>query len=111
MQYIFTTDEIPSSAADCDKVQLFWEQVEKSTAHEETAAAQAGLDDLAFILYTSGTTGLPKGAMITHGNLASNVISCAQIFKITDDDVFLCLLPMFHSFAWTTCVVIPMYLN
>ena len=111
LQYIFTTDEIPSSAAECEKVQLFWEQIEKSTAHEETAAAQAGLDDLAFILYTSGTTGLPKGAMLTHGNLASNVISCAQIFKITDDDVFLCLLPMFHSFAWTTCVVIPMYLN
>ena len=111
LQFIFTTDEIPSSAADCEKVQLFWTQIEKSTAHEETAVAQAGLDDLAFILYTSGTTGLPKGAMITHGNLASNVISCAQIFKIMGDDVFLCLLPMFHSFAWTTCVVIPMYLG
>ena len=111
VNYIFTTDEIPSSAAGCDKVQFFWKEIEKSTVHEETASPQAGLDDLAFILYTSGTTGLPKGAMISHGNLASNVISCAQIFKISDDDVFLCLLPMFHSFAWTTCVVIPLYLN
>ena len=111
VNYIFTTDEIPSSAAGCDKVQFFWKEIEKSTVHDETASPQAGLDDLAFILYTSGTTGLPKGAMISHGNLASNVISCAQIFKITDDDVFLCLLPMFHSFAWTTCVVIPLYLN
>ncbi len=108
---IFTTDEVPSSAADCPIVQKFWDEIEKSTAHEETASAQASLDDLAFILYTSGTTGLPKGAMLSHGNLASNVISCAQIFKIADDDVFLCLLPMFHSFAWTTCVVIPLYLN
>ena len=111
VEYIFSTDEIPSSAAGNPKLQLFWEQIEKSTVHEETASANAGLEDLAFILYTSGTTGLPKGAMLTHGNLASNVISCAQIFKITDDDCFLCLLPMFHSFAWTTCVVIPMYLN
>ena len=111
VQVIFTTDEIPSSAAGCPVVQKFWEEIEKSTFHEETASPQAGLDDLAFILYTSGTTGLPKGAMISHGNLASNVISCAQIFKINDDDVFLCLLPMFHSFAWTTCVVIPLYLN
>ena len=111
VNYIFTTDEIPSSAAGCDKVQFFWKEIEKSTVHEETASPQAGLEDLAFILYTSGTTGLPKGAMISHGNLASNVISCAQIFKISDDDVFLCLLPMFHSFAWTTCVVIPLYLN
>lgn len=111
VKYIFTTDEIPSSAADCPIVQKFWEEIEKSTFHDETASAQAGLDDLAFILYTSGTTGLPKGAMLTHGNLASNVISCAQIFKINDNDCFLCLLPMFHSFAWTTCVVIPLYLN
>jgi len=108
---IFTTDEISSSAAGCPAVKLFWEELEKSTPHDETAAPQADLEDLAFILYTSGTTGLPKGAMLTHGNLASNVISCAQIFKIVDDDCFLCLLPMFHSFAWTTCVVIPMYLG
>ena len=111
VKYIFTTDEIPSSAAECPIVQKFWEEIEKSTFHDETASDQAGLEDLAFILYTSGTTGLPKGAMLTHGNLASNVISCAQIFKINDNDCFLCLLPMFHSFAWTACVVIPLYLN
>lgn len=111
VKYIFTTDEIPSSAAECPIIQKFWEEIEKSTFHDETASAQAGLEDLAFILYTSGTTGLPKGAMLTHGNLASNVISCAQIFKINDNDCFLCLLPMFHSFAWTACVVIPLYLN
>ena len=111
VKYIFSTDEIPQSVAGNPALQLFWEQIEKSTVHEETSSACAGLEDLAFILYTSGTTGLPKGAMLTHGNLASNVISCAQIFKITDDDCFLCLLPMFHSFAWTTCVVIPLYLN
>ncbi len=111
IKYIFSTDEIPSSAQGNPAVFKFWDEVEKSTFHEETSNPCAGLEDLAFILYTSGTTGLPKGAMLTHGNLASNVISCAQIFKITDDDVFLCLLPMFHSFAWTTCVVIPLYLN
>ena len=111
IKYIFSTDEIPSSVQDNPAVLTFWDEVEKSTYHEETSNPCAGLDDLAFILYTSGTTGLPKGAMLTHGNLASNVISAAQIFKITDEDVFLCLLPMFHSFAWTTCVVIPLYLN
>lgn len=111
LKYIFSTDTIPESAADKPFVQKFWEQIDKSTYHDETAGPCARTEDDAFILYTSGTTGLPKGAMITHGNLASNVISCAQIFKINDDDCFLCLLPMFHSFAWTTCVVIPLYLN
>ena len=111
LKYIFSTDTIPESAADKPFVQKFWEQINKSTYHDETAGPCARTEDDAFILYTSGTTGQPKGAMITHGNLASNVISCAQIFKINDDDCFLCLLPMFHSFAWTTCVVIPLYLN
>ena len=111
LKYIFSTDTIPETAQDKPFVQLFWDQIEKSTFHEATAGACAREEDDAFILYTSGTTGQPKGAMVTHGNLASNVISCAQIFKINDDDVFLCLLPMFHSFAWTTCVVIPLYLN
>lgn len=111
IKYVFSTDEIPSSAQEVPCVLKFWDEIEKSTFHEETSNPSAGLEDLAFILYTSGTTGLPKGAMLTHGNLASNVISAAQLFKITDEDVFLCLLPMFHSFAWTTCVVIPLYLN
>lgn len=111
LKYIFSTDAIPESAQDKPFVQKFWEQIEKSTYHDETAGPSARTEDDAFILYTSGTTGLPKGAMLTHGNLASNVISCAQLFKINDDDCFLCLLPMFHSFAWTACVVIPLYLN
>lgn len=111
LKYIFCTDEIPQSAQDKPFVQNFREQVEKSTFHDETAGPCAGTEDDAFILYTSGTTGFPKGAMLRHGNLASNVISLAQLFKITEDDCFLCLLPMFHSFAWTVCVVIPLYLN
>lgn len=111
LKYIFSTDTIPESAQDKPFVQKFWEQIEKSTYHDGTAGPCARTEDDAFILYTSGTTGQPKGAILTHGNLASNVISCAQIFKITDEDCFLCLLPMFHSFAWTTCVVIPLYLN
>lgn len=111
VKYIFSTDEIPQSVFGNPVIELFWKEIEKSTVHEETSSARAGVEDLAFILYTSGTTGLPKGAMLTHGNIASNVISAAQIFKITDEDCFLCLLPMFHSFAWTTCVIIPLYLN
>jgi long-chain acyl-CoA synthetase len=66
-------------------------------------------DDLAAILYTSGTTGKPKGAMLTHRNLASNVASIREALKLTPgEDVMLCVLPMFHAFAATVCMLFPL---
>ncbi len=53
--------------------------------------------DIAAILYTSGTTGKPKGAMLTHGNLHSNAAALIQIWGITRDDILLHALPIFHT--------------
>jgi len=53
-------------------------------------------DDLAAILYTSGTTGRSKGAMLTHNNLASNAKSLVKAWAFTPDDVLLHALPIFH---------------
>ncbi|HXW71035.1 MAG TPA: malonyl-CoA synthase [Methylocella sp.] len=54
-------------------------------------------DDLAAILYTSGTTGRPKGAMLTHGNLASNAAALARLWRFSPDDVLLHALPLYHT--------------
>ncbi len=54
-------------------------------------------DDLAAILYTSGTTGRPKGAMLTHRNLQSNAETLKDIWRFTGDDVLLNALPIFHT--------------
>jgi malonyl-CoA/methylmalonyl-CoA synthetase len=54
-------------------------------------------DDLAAILYTSGTTGRSKGAMLTHRNLLSNAETLASLWRFTDQDVLLHALPIFHT--------------
>ncbi|WCJ59850.1 long-chain fatty acid--CoA ligase [Fontisphaera persica] len=64
--------------------------------------------DLAVLIYTSGTTGRPKGAMLTHGNLLHNIRSCQQMLESTLGDRFVLLLPMFHSFMLTVCVLLPL---
>jgi long-chain acyl-CoA synthetase len=64
--------------------------------------------DLAVIIYTSGTTGRPKGAMLSHGNLLTNVKSCGQMLAAVDADRFAVVLPMFHSFMLTVGVLLPL---
>lgn len=54
-------------------------------------------DDLAAILYTSGTTGRSKGAMLSHGNLLSNAQTLAEVWQFTPRDVLLHALPIFHT--------------
>lgn len=53
-------------------------------------------DDLASIIYTSGTTGDPKGVMLSHGNLVSNFLACAELFKVGPRDMALSVLPLSH---------------
>ena len=70
-----------------------------------------GTEDVAACLYTSGTTGRPKGAMLTHQNLLANIRSFREIIHITEEDVFFCVLPMFHAFAATVMFLEPMSLG
>ncbi|MCK1651895.1 malonyl-CoA synthase [Bradyrhizobium sp. 149] len=63
---------------------------------EFTTVARAN-DDLAAILYTSGTTGRSKGAMLTHDNLASNSLSLVGYWRFTDRDVLIHALPIYHT--------------
>ena len=61
------------------------------------ADVAAGPGDLAAILYTSGTTGRSKGAMLTHANLASNALILAETWRFSADDVLLHALPIYHT--------------
>lgn len=65
-------------------------------------------DDLAEIIYTSGTTGRPKGACLAHKNLLSNINDCCSIITAKKNDCFICILPLFHSFSSTVCMLLPL---
>ncbi len=85
------------------QVETLGEQGEGSLTDRVEAATAAGVDvprgrdDLAAILYTSGTTGRSKGAMLSHGNLASNAATLRDAWAFTADDRLLHALPIFHT--------------
>ncbi|MEP7214536.1 MAG: AMP-binding protein [Acidobacteriota bacterium] len=56
-------------------------------------------DDLAVLIYTSGTTGTPKGVPLTHGNIFYEAIGCQEVMHISENEVVLSVLPLFHVFA------------
>jgi long-chain acyl-CoA synthetase len=67
-----------------------------------TEVAARAEDDTAVILYTSGTTGTPKGAQLTHSNMRANAaVTATSLFTVTPDDVIMGCLPLFHSFGQT----------
>jgi long-chain acyl-CoA synthetase len=70
-------------------------------ARPDAALVERADDDAAVILYTSGTTGRPKGAVLTHGNLRSNTATVARLLGITGDDTVFGGLPFFHVFGQT----------
>ena len=87
---------------------LNWEELSGSLAQTPTIEFNAQ-EDLAVILYTSGTTGKPKGAMLTHGNLLANVVSVQQAMQWQPGgDTVLVVLPMFHAFAGTVGLLTPL---
>lgn len=86
-------------------IQDFSSRLSNMDLQESVVMTEGDEDQVCVIIYTSGTTGNPKGALLTHLNLISNVESTSDAFEYSDSDVVLCVLPMFHSFAWTVAVL------
>ena len=67
----------------------------------ERNSVMSRADDLFTVVYTSGTTGEPKGAMLTHRNILSNVGTAARLFNVNENDVLVSFLPLCHMFERT----------
>jgi long-subunit acyl-CoA synthetase (AMP-forming) len=79
--------------------QLPEDERERRLAAVEEACAATSPDDLAFLLYTSGTSGLPKGVELTHRNVLSQQAAIARVWDVSERDVFLSYLPWHHVFG------------
>ena len=66
------------------------------------------MDDTATVIFSSGTTGEPKGVMLTHSNIMSNIEGLGQVFGFTGNDRICGVLPFFHSFGFTTTLWFPL---
>src|SRR5262249_39865818 len=69
------------------------------------------LDDLATVIFSSGSTGDPKGVMLSHYNIGSNIEQLEQVFGLNQQDRFLGILPFFHSFGFTGTLCLPAMLG
>ena len=92
---------------DLDTFEILKSDDEKFTCDGKTAVPTP--EDIATIIYTSGTTGSAKGVVLSHRNLASNVITCYHACKRTDKDRWLSILPMAHTLEMTLGMLYPMY--
>jgi acyl-[acyl-carrier-protein]-phospholipid O-acyltransferase/long-chain-fatty-acid--[acyl-carrier-protein] ligase len=90
---------------------LFWALPASLLERLLSAKRPAKLDDLATIIFSSGSTGDPKGVMLTHFNIASNIAQMDQTFMLNRHDTLLGVLPFFHSFGFTVTIWLPAVLG
>jgi long-chain acyl-CoA synthetase len=91
-----------AAAAGADHIVIGPDGSELDDAEPDSAITERGMHETAVILYTSGTTGTPKGAELTHANLNRNAeLSARQLLRLGTDDVVMGCLPLFHTFGQT----------
>ena len=81
-----------------------WSDLMKNTKLDPPEYEFNPKEDLAALMYTSGTTGLPKGTMLTHYNMVSNVIQGSTMFELSEFDIAMTVLPLYHIYGLNVCM-------
>jgi len=85
-----------------------WREALRRHPNADPLPRRGGADDVAALLFTSGTTGRAKGVMLTHSNLLHNVEAVVQAFEFGPEDRFLSVLPLHHTFECTAGFLCPL---
>lgn len=95
----------------CHAYAQLWADAASTAEAEDRAFDRMGPTALspASFIYTSGTTGRQKGAVLTHHNFMSNVAGIAKAIDVREDDNFMLVLPLHHSFAFTCNLLVPLH--
>ncbi|MBU1026275.1 MAG: AMP-binding protein, partial [Candidatus Margulisbacteria bacterium] len=99
------------TATDIENQKIVMEDFGQLPELGTTEQAEVYASDVASIVYTSGTTGVPKGIVLTHKNIVSNVVSVASLFDFGPKDNFLSVLPLHHAFETTAGFLAPFSLG
>lgn len=109
MASIRTLEDVVCFDSDNDCSKISFDDVLASGRKSKAELPKRELDELAAILYTSGTTGHSKGVMLSQMNIGSNAAAASRIFDIGPGDTFLSVLPIHHSFEATAGFLLPLY--
>ena len=109
------TTLVSFDAEDSDGEVLSWKALIKDGNNQlaqgdrQFLDAEIIADKMAVILYTSGTTGIAKGVMLSHDNLAFDLMSAPTILHVNPDDIFFSILPVHHTYECTCGFLMPLY--
>ncbi len=106
---VFVSDKLRGKLVDLP-ASIAIHDIREPHSPSDTAVSfpEIGPDDLAMIVYTSGTTGLSKGVMLTHRNILSNATACKTIITLRRTDRLLSILPLAHTYEFTIGTVIAL---
>jgi long-chain acyl-CoA synthetase len=98
-----------------DETAFSWREITEAgkvlieNGNREFLDAQIERDVMSIILFTSGTTGIAKGVMLSHGNIVEDLMASPTLLKVVPEDVFFSVLPIHHTYECTCGFLMPLY--